>query len=622
VRLKVGIALAAAAAALGSLAATAGAASSPLRLTEAGQTTFPERALILSMPTGERIQASSVRVSENGHGVVGLKVKPLGTPGASTGTVLAVDASNSMKGAPIKGAVDAARAFAARRNVNQSLGILTFNGATSVVLGLTKSQDAVNKALAKQPALAYGTHLYDAVAQGVSLLQTSGVPTGSIIVLSDGADIGSKLDLPAAIQIAKDAHVRVFTVGLRSKTFRPGPLQQLAGQTGGTFRGADSPGALAGIYSALGLELAHEYLLNYKSTVTPGHKVDVNVSVAGIGSTANGYVAPVIASPTAIFHPSRLDHVWQSSITMFIIALLIAGLLTAAVLVPLRGGRSTVRTRVSDYVTMPSRKREGEALVSRVFVGTERTLEQTRWWQRFKDTLQFADINIPPVQVVVGTLVLTLFAMWLFSRIAGPLFLVGLGVPLVIRALIMGRVSRKRRLFGDQLADNLDVLASGLRAGHSLVGSLATVVADAPEPSRSEFQRVVADEQLGIELADALGAVGKRMRNRDMEQVALVAAVQNETGGNAAEVLDRVVESIRERQELRRLVRTLTAQGRLARWVVSLLPVALLILISTINSTYMKPMFTHASGKAMLTIAALMIIAGSVVIGKVVDIKV
>jgi tight adherence protein B len=66
----------------------------------------------------------------------------------------------------------------------------------------------------------------------------------------------------------------------------------------------------------------------------------------------------------------------------------------------------------------------------------------------------------------------------------------------------------------------------------------------------------------------------------------------------------------------------LTAQGRLARWVVSLLPVALLVLISTINSTYMKPMFTHASGKAMLTVAALMIIAGSVVIGKIVDIKV
>jgi tight adherence protein B len=257
-----------------------------------------------------------------------------------------------------------------------------------------------------------------------------------------------------------------------------------------------------------------------------------------------------------------------------------------------------------------------------VFVGTERSLERTRWWQKFKDALQFADINIPPVQVVVGTLILTLFTMWVLSKIAGPLFLVGLAIPLVVRALVMARMARKRRLFGDQLPDNLDVLASGLRAGHSLVASLATVVDDAPEPSRSEFQRVVADESLGIELADALGALGRRMRSRDMEQVALVAAVQNETGGNAAEVLDRVTESIRERQELRRLVRTLTAQGRLARWIVSLLPVGLLLFIASADSTYIKPLFTHTSGKIMLVVAGLMVLAGSFVIGKIVDIKV
>jgi tight adherence protein B len=257
-----------------------------------------------------------------------------------------------------------------------------------------------------------------------------------------------------------------------------------------------------------------------------------------------------------------------------------------------------------------------------VFVGTERSLERTRWWQKFKDALLFADIGIPPVQIVVGTLVLTLFAMWVLSRLGGPLFLIGLGVPIAVRAFIVAKMARKRRLFGDQLPDNLDVLASGLRAGHSLVASLATVVGDAPEPSRSEFQRVVADEALGVELADALGALGKRMHSRDMEQVALVAAVQNETGGNAAEVLDRVTESIRERQELRRLVRTLTAQGRLARWIVSLLPVALILFISTANSSYIHPLITHTSGKIMLALAALMVLAGSFVIGKIVDIKV
>src|SRR5262249_45816917 len=145
------------------------------------------------------------------------------------------------------------------------------------------------------------------------------------------------------------------------------------------------------------------------------------------------------------------------------------------------------------------------------------------------------------------------------------------GVPLIVRAVIKGRIVRKRKVFANQLADNLDVLASGLRAGHSLVGALSVVVADAAEPSKSEFRRVIADEQLGVPLETALDRVVDRMHNRDLEQVSLVASVQSETGGNAAEVLDRVVESIRERQELRRLIQTLTAQGRLARWIVSLL---------------------------------------------------
>jgi len=306
---------------------------------------------------------------------------------------------------------------------------------------------------------------------------------------------------------------------------------------------------------------------------------------------------------------------------MLLVGLLVPALVGFAIVVAAGRRVSTVRARVSDYVTMPQQE-EGDALASRIFVGTERSLERTRWWSRFKQALELGDITIPPVQIVVGTLVLTLFAMWLFSQIAGVLFLVGLLVPFVVRALIIGKIKRKRRLFGEQLPDNLDVLASGLRAGHSLTGALAVVVTNAPEPSRSEFQRVLADEQLGISLEDALEVIVKRMKSRDLEQVALVASVQGETGGNAAEVLDRVTESIRERQELRRLVRTLTAQGRLARWVVSAIPVGLLLIISLLNPDYMKPLFTHTSGRIMLVIAALMVTAGSVVIGKIVDIEV
>src|SRR5213078_385596 len=197
-----------------------------------------------------------------------------------------------------------------------------------------------------------------------------------------------------------------------------------------------------------------------------------------------------------------------------------------------------------------------------------------------------------------------------------------LAVPLFVRGLILYRVEKRRRAFADQLADNLDVVASGLRAGHRLVGGLSLVVKDAAEPSRTEFQRVIADEQLGVPLEDALTLVAQRMKSREVEQVALVSSLQRETGSNSAEVLDRVIENIRERQGLRRLVRTLTAQGRMARWVVTFLPVGLLLVVSFLNPNYMKPLFTHTSGRVMIAVGAIMIVTGSLVIKKIVNIKV
>jgi tight adherence protein B len=254
----------------------------------------------------------------------------------------------------------------------------------------------------------------------------------------------------------------------------------------------------------------------------------------------------------------------------------------------------------------------------------ERSFEGTRWWSRFKEELEIARIPLPAVQIAAWTAVATLVVMWLISLVAGSLLFgfLGLGVPLLVRAFVHNRLERQRRLFGEQLPDNLQVLSSALRAGHSLVGALAVVVDDCPEPSRSELRRVIADERLGVPLEDALDVVVRRMESRDLEQVSLVAALQRDTGGNTAEVLDRVAETIRGRFELRRLVRTLTTQGRMSRWVVSLLPVVLLALITVINPAYMKPMFANPVGRVFLLVAAVMVVAGSMVIRRIVNIKV
>ena len=194
--------------------------------------------------------------------------------------------------------------------------------------------------------------------------------------------------------------------------------------------------------------------------------------------------------------------------------------------------------------------------------------------------------------------------------------------PLIARGIINARVRTVRRTFADQLPENLDVLASGLRSGHSFVGALAVCVDDAAEPAKSEFQRVIADEQLGVPIDEALHVTGVRMLNRDIVQVALVARLQREAGTNAAEVLDQVAENVRARLDLRRLIASLTAQGRLARWIVSALPVVLFFAIYALNKEYLAPLWRESVGIVALILAAIMVVSGSLVIKRIVDIEV
>jgi tight adherence protein B len=132
----------------------------------------------------------------------------------------------------------------------------------------------------------------------------------------------------------------------------------------------------------------------------------------------------------------------------------------------------------------------------------------------------------------------------------------------------------------------------------------------------------VTDEKVGVSVADALASVGRRMDNSEIEYVGVVARLQSESGGNSAEVLDRVVATTRERQQLRREVRTLTAQGRLSGAVVSGLPVAMAGVISVLNPGYLSPLTDEPGGRALLLLAAAMTTAGWLAIRRIVDIKV
>jgi tight adherence protein B len=609
----------------------AAAAAAPIRLVEAGGAEFPERSFVLSLPQKTRLTEERMTLRENGVIVPDFTLTPVGEgSGPAAGMVLVIDASESMSGAPIRNAMDAARAFAAQRRPSQRLAVLAYNASTETVLPFTTDQSRIESALERTPKIAYFTRMYEAIDHAITLINDEHLSPGSIVLLSDGQEVGSLASPAAAIAKARAAHIRVFSVGLRSRYYDAKTLGKLATQTGGRYREASSPQALKAIFSELGSELASEYILRYESTADVGEKVRIAIRIKGMpGLLVSGYNTPEVA-PDSVdpYRPSVAGRIFQSGLTMVIVILLAAALVGFTVLSLVRPQRRTLRSRMAEFVSVRTAPAEDDVpsgrITSRVLVGAERSLEGTKWWARFKETCELAEIGTAPFTIALWTLAGTIFTSWLFVVVTGsPLFVVvGLAVPWTVRSLIFRKLERKRKQFAEQLPDNLQVLASALRAGHSFVGALSVVVDDADEPSRSEFRRVVGDEQLGVPLEDAIRSIVKRMDNEDLEQVALVAALQRRTGGNMAEVLERVTETIRERFELRRLVQTLTAQGRMSRWIVSALPVGLLLALSLINPEYMEPLFTTSVGRIALVVAAGMLIAGSLVIKRIVNIKV
>jgi tight adherence protein B len=607
------------------LAAGPAAAAGPT-LTGTSESAFPNRSYVLSLPHARKLDPAAVQVRENGREVPGLSVLPANTAGTKElAEVLVIDTSGSMRGAPIRGAVEAARVFASHRNSQQQLGIVEFNGRVRTALPLTTDQASIDRALASTPRLGRNTHIYDAVQAALAMLKAGHIAGGAVILLSDGSDTGSSARATAVEAAAQAAGVRVFTVGLRSGAFDRGTLAGLAAGSSGTFSVAGSSAELARIYDQLGSELASQYVIRYRSDARPHTLVRVDVTLPGTGSASLTYHTPALP-----IHPSPpfKRPFWQSAGAPAIFSLLSAALIAFAVIMVLRAqpARRHVRARVAQFVSPAAAPSEPgrAALAHRMLAGAERSLDGREWWARFKEDLDVAGIEMPAVEILaltgVGTVIMLVA---LVAPTGSPVLgILAFLVPLSVWLTVERKSDHQRKLFADQLADTLQVIASAIRAGQSFVGALSVAVADAPEPTRREFERVVADERLGIPLDNGLSVVARRMKNRDLEQIELVAALQRQTGGNMAEVLERAADTIRERAELRRLVKTLTAQGRLSRWVVSAIPPVLLAIISVINSSYVSPLFTTAAGHMVLVLCAVFIVAGSLVIRRIVNIEV
>jgi tight adherence protein B len=164
---------------------------------------------------------------------------------------------------------------------------------------------------------------------------------------------------------------------------------------------------------------------------------------------------------------------------------------------------------------------------------------------------------------------------------------------------------------------------NALRSGYSVLQSMEAIARDAPEPTATEFKRVVQEVQLGIDMEDALAHLLARVESEDLDLVITAVNIQREVGGNLAEILDVISHTVRERIKLKGEISVLTAQGRITGYLISGLPIILALFLYTINPQYMGNLFENRTcGWPMLGIALALIGMGFALVQKIVDIDI
>ncbi|NJC23133.1 tight adherence protein B [Arthrobacter pigmenti] len=207
--------------------------------------------------------------------------------------------------------------------------------------------------------------------------------------------------------------------------------------------------------------------------------------------------------------------------------------------------------------------------------------------------------------------------------IAGPFLGILLLVlsPFAAQLVLVMRTGRRRAKFDSQLGDTLQLLTGGLRAGHSILRAIDAAATEADAPTSDEMRRVVTETSLGKDLLVSLLDASRRMESDDFAWIAQAIQINREVGGDLAEVLDHVAETIRERSEIKGQIRALSAEGKFSAYILVALPFGIGAMLMLVSPGYVTPLFTEPLGWIMIGASAIMMSIGGLWLRKIIDLK-
>lgn len=552
--------------------------------------------------------------------------------------VLLLDTSGSMSGASLAAARGASERFLSAMPPGTRIAVVGFGTTPRVLAPFSQDREA---ALAAVQTLRVGgeTALYDAVATAAaSFSSTRTSPHRAVVLLSDGGDTVSGLSADDAARALAGSGATLHAVELDTSESDPAVLQRLATVSGGTVTSAVATEALDGVYADIAAQLVNRYRITYTSAATGSTVLDISVASGDEQWVAQETVelpepvagTPVPGRPGPAARPAPVVAAEPTNRTAMLVAGAVGAfgflaLLVVTVRTPSRRSprRSLEVWRARHGGTAPGTRRQSTltGLASSASTVLERGMQRRGMARRLNLALERAGIALRPGEfvVLVGSASLTL------ATVGGLLFGGPAALALALLIILAAKValgvmaSRRAAAFAEQLPDVLQLLAGSLRAGYGLVQALDSVAREAAAPAGEEFHRLIVESRLGRGLGDALDGMVDRLQSEDWMWVVQAVEINREAGGDLAVVLDNVGQTIREREQLRRQIRALSAEGRLSAIILLALPFVVAGLMSLKSPDYFLELFTSGTvGHVLIAIGIVLMTVGSLWIKRIV----
>jgi tight adherence protein B len=553
----------------------------------------------------------------------GKTARPTVTPisNANLEVVLALDTSGSMTGAPMDAAKAAAETFVSGLPATARVALVSFNSKPTVVVPLTDDRGALLSAIRDLKARG-DTALFDAMTTAADLFTDGDSARRQLVLLSDGADDSSVADADGAIAALEGAKVTSYVASLATPDSTTATLNRIAKASGGRVVPATDASAIRSVFGSIGNVLTNQYQLSFPALTTGQAALAISVSTGDATASVERVIEIPKASTATTLPSARVmpvsDQGWMKLVGFAAAGVGMLSLALFGFVQPRK--RRITSSWISEHSPTKSHDTSLQDLTNRASAMAERSLQRRGWAARLDIALERGGVPFRPGEFILLVIGAVVGAFIVGIAFFGPVIalLLAVAAAFLSRTLLRFRVSRRRSKFEGQLGDTLQLLSGSLRAGYGLTQALDAVAKNSEAPSADEFNRLIMEMRVGRDLPDALAAVATRVGSVDFDWVVEAITINREIGGDLTELLDRAAKTIRERDNVRRQIKSLSAEGKLSAYVLVGIPIGLFFYMRMANPDYAGELTSSPVGFIMLGMAVGSISLGGLWLRKIV----